>query len=809
MNRTIIKIFLASPGDLIEERRAAKRIVEEENTNHANERGYQIELVGWEDTVAQHGRAQEIINRDLDQCNYFVGLLWKRWGTPPGPQESTYTSGFEEEYDRSHKRYQKTGKPNISLLFKDVSEEDKRDIGPQLAEVLAFKKQFTNSYGGAYQTFSGLRDFEQRFRSIVAMFLRTQMKEDATDHAEEKSKVIKSNDNNDNNDLEVKNVDSAIFDVNSRIFINDLINRKQQETEFEYTPTEAARFRLLANSLGLSQNDDETLGVHDANLIYQNLKEQNLSDREKRHLLQAGLSHFNSQNAPLWYWLYNQAKPIQELFFLTLMKSDERKRNAFRILSLISENVDEACSINNREKTVKLWLSSENNDVLASALDYLGDCGSSIDIGQIDEHINSSETTISKAATSAKIKILAKENISQALEFVSSREDIVVSKELTELLLENTSTIETTLLEKCISNRSVEFRKKIASELYERKSLNIEQSKALAESEHVELRVLAAKALRTLLDEFSLSDARNIIVKPKKPGLLFSDRDFEGEQHLDRYNHLILTDKSYKDLLFLRDNENIYKNSALFAAYDKYYKLLNVEIAENLDDNYDNYFKGKISKINDNAAIPDDKLEKFIKKEMVQKTVEIISRKLDNKIIGKIRNKIDEFNLEFSLSIIKYLEKFGAWDDVARIIKLCSNFPFRSFNMFADYDRSTDYSYSAKAILKLSRGRLGDLFALDIPANLLKFIYKEMSNTVIAKFDDHKIITMLNNQDESVRKILSLKLITSVTKARLKKIVDTYINSNQAYYYNVVFWLDLGLSSSEARRKNIAQKAMI
>lgn len=84
-NRTIIKIFLASPGDLQDERRAAKRIVDEENANHAIKQGYQFELVGWEDTVAQQGRAQETINRDLDQCNFFVGALWKRWGSPPGP----------------------------------------------------------------------------------------------------------------------------------------------------------------------------------------------------------------------------------------------------------------------------------------------------------------------------------------------------------------------------------------------------------------------------------------------------------------------------------------------------------------------------------------------------------------------------------------------------------------------------------------------------------------------------------------------------------------------------------------------------
>ena len=104
LSRNVIKVFLASPGGLQEEREAANDIVNEENRNHAYRNDFQIELVGWEDTIAQQGRPQEVINRDLDQCEYFVGLMWQRWGTPPGPKGHPYSSGFEEEYYRSVKR---------------------------------------------------------------------------------------------------------------------------------------------------------------------------------------------------------------------------------------------------------------------------------------------------------------------------------------------------------------------------------------------------------------------------------------------------------------------------------------------------------------------------------------------------------------------------------------------------------------------------------------------------------------------------------------------------------------------------------
>ena len=49
--RRFVKVFLASPGDLAEERKVAKVIVDDFNSQLADALGYQVELVGWEDTL--------------------------------------------------------------------------------------------------------------------------------------------------------------------------------------------------------------------------------------------------------------------------------------------------------------------------------------------------------------------------------------------------------------------------------------------------------------------------------------------------------------------------------------------------------------------------------------------------------------------------------------------------------------------------------------------------------------------------------------------------------------------------------------
>ena len=66
--RKVVKVFLASPGDLQDERRVARAEVDDFNKLWADRSGYHVELIGWEDTVTTFGRPQATINRDLEQC---------------------------------------------------------------------------------------------------------------------------------------------------------------------------------------------------------------------------------------------------------------------------------------------------------------------------------------------------------------------------------------------------------------------------------------------------------------------------------------------------------------------------------------------------------------------------------------------------------------------------------------------------------------------------------------------------------------------------------------------------------------------
>ena len=112
IRRDVLSVFLASPSDLASEREIVKEVVSSFNTKFAKHTGYTIELLAWEDIPPGAGRPQARINPGVDQCALFVGLLWKRWGTPTRAGKT----GFEEEFERATERRRNADLPRSGSI---------------------------------------------------------------------------------------------------------------------------------------------------------------------------------------------------------------------------------------------------------------------------------------------------------------------------------------------------------------------------------------------------------------------------------------------------------------------------------------------------------------------------------------------------------------------------------------------------------------------------------------------------------------------------------------------------------------------
>jgi hypothetical protein len=156
----VLSIFLASPGDVAEERARVKEVVDSWNLAWSRELSTRLELIRWEsDAFPDAGEdAQDVINGQLpDDWDIFVGVMWCRFGTPTGRAGS----GTHEEFLRAFERKQKSKQPlPILLYFKDEPLAPSRIDPLQLQQVLAFKDQ-VKSQGVFSWTFASAYEFEK------------------------------------------------------------------------------------------------------------------------------------------------------------------------------------------------------------------------------------------------------------------------------------------------------------------------------------------------------------------------------------------------------------------------------------------------------------------------------------------------------------------------------------------------------------------------------------------------------------------------------------------------------------------------
>jgi formylglycine-generating enzyme required for sulfatase activity/predicted MPP superfamily phosphohydrolase/energy-coupling factor transporter ATP-binding protein EcfA2 len=131
----IVKILVASPGDVAEERKMAVEVILDWNARHPNSR-IRLEAVLWERYAAPENRGdgkgpQEPINRQLvDECDFAIGIFWTRIGTPT----KNAPGGAVEEVQRMLA----SQKP-VMLYFSNVAYRRNEIELDQIAKLDAFR----------------------------------------------------------------------------------------------------------------------------------------------------------------------------------------------------------------------------------------------------------------------------------------------------------------------------------------------------------------------------------------------------------------------------------------------------------------------------------------------------------------------------------------------------------------------------------------------------------------------------------------------------------------------------------------------
>jgi hypothetical protein len=173
-----LRIFAASPSDVASERARLAMVVEDLKAL-AEYVGVTLELVDWRQVVPDLGRPEQVILDQLkpDTWDLFIGILWHRFGTPPGgkdPQtQREYLSGTEEEFRVAYRLWQQYKRPRVMFYW------CKRSIPPDDLDPDQYKrvKEFFAGFApdadhpGLYQTFDSVESFERLVRQNLTRFL--------------------------------------------------------------------------------------------------------------------------------------------------------------------------------------------------------------------------------------------------------------------------------------------------------------------------------------------------------------------------------------------------------------------------------------------------------------------------------------------------------------------------------------------------------------------------------------------------------------------------------------------------------------
>jgi tetratricopeptide (TPR) repeat protein len=192
---TSYRVFIASPGGLEDERQAFRDVLSVYNESEAIPRRAYYVPVGWEITLRGVGRAQEKINAEVRECDFFVLLLWDRWGTPTGSSKH-YTSGTEEEYAVALECYQDPQRSmrEVIVFFKAVTPRQLSDPGEQLRKVLDFKRKLEDDKLTFFDTFDETSSFAEKLRKYLGLWTRLH---DSGQHAKVKRPSLSPGDTRD------------------------------------------------------------------------------------------------------------------------------------------------------------------------------------------------------------------------------------------------------------------------------------------------------------------------------------------------------------------------------------------------------------------------------------------------------------------------------------------------------------------------------------------------------------------------------------------------------------------------------------
>jgi hypothetical protein len=812
-NLRLIRVFIGSPGGLDKEREAAHAVVKEVNQHNSDHWGSLFKLMGWEEAIPGYQRAQDKINEDLDRCDYFIGVMWDKWGSRPSNDPNGYTSGFEEEYCRSTKRIEAGLMKDMALFFKNVDVPSGMEPGPEIKRVLDFRQKCIDEKKVFFRDFGDIDSFKDAARAKLMEIgwreFTARAVSEHDDEEEDRPPLAESG-----SERSPTNA-SGLLDEGAKDFLSKILGRSADWDATE--PSEIARLRLIAVSVSRSGNDDTHLGTHDANLVFRYYRNAELSDQEFTALIDCGVAGFEHQNVPLWRWVAKNDMGwdyFYRLRILATVGTDTEQVGAIKVLQSLGSPLPTHDSYFNKAGVLADWL-SENTDtrVLDAVVSFLGTNGVEEDIALIEEMCGELPPYKKSKVDIAIVEIIARRSVEDALRRICELQISGVEGELASRLLANPQSITTDTLGSCLSAKSDAIRIGAAKILHERGGIDEGSANSLLTDDNVEIRLIAAEALCSLgkeLNDDVLEKALKV-QRPSRYSLLGVSKGGPDATQLERYRANRRAELSPSELLE-RAEKDALQYKCLETLFRRHGGRAVSKIREGLEDSFEGYFEASTFGFRERHASDQktlDLLDQLIpsyKKSLCNAALQSLCHLSRLEDLNLVRQCMDTLDVEADESIFRFIARFGEWQDVERILELGQkNLDNRNALAIPTIYFAQE---RAAALLSVGKNRVVDLLNLQLDARIRVCLLKQIPKTTLVSFSNEVLLRELAHDNTDCRAIVALRCVQALPKSRVSDLLESYIDHDNYRFYNSIHWLDLGASLPRKLCKEVASREL-
>jgi Domain of unknown function (DUF4062) len=793
--RKILHVFIASPGDLVEERRVAKKVVDDLNETVSRRLGWQIELLGWEETLPGYGRPQELINEDVEVCDLFIGLLWRRWG------QSTreFSSGFEEEFELARKRRKETKTPEIWLFFKKVEEDQLKDPGRQLKRVLDFQKSQVAAKELLFKNFDDVDDWRTQLnkyllRYILKLAMPTGLPLEkelsvSSPMPQEGEASVPSSLESESNEypalVQCKNLMSSINRAMASADFNFPIEGEREKDEFY-----AARLQLLAKTWLSSRYTNEQLTVHELNLLYRHRDQLQATGIEATLILETVLGNL-FDTTPGWFWFKGlTSDAIEQFLFYAAFNGrdvDVRKQAVEMIKAIDTSRPIEFAQ---RKEAVATILNDQSEEVRQAGLKYIEAIAKTEDIPYIDSLLPGQDASVRNEAERVKLVIASRENPQKVLqEFATNQLSTFLAIGTNSLLREisnNLSSIAKEVLFSIVQNQSlgITIRTFALKELSRRNLLPKETLQALFADSSIHIKAACFEELIKLGERLDPQAIRDALPRP-------DSGQYATSEHPDADSLILKLFQSFpfQELEQLVDwyTEN---GRIAYEAMTLAYGDVAVErIRSDLRERFEGIKKASIARIYEKSpGIAEgfvnsyESLNDFMRYQFAKPALAALAVHGDSQDAEIARSYLEEncehYFDDLKIEAVRILYRFGSDTDLSLLLEIANN-------KYGDLKKE-----AAKAALKLAPGISGvaTTFLNSSDVSLVVMAIDSLKKSM-EPGGDKALQSLLNHKVDSVRINTLTYFIDTLSQEQLITLLNAYLEQ-PTYFYNVVCWID-------------------